>query len=135
SPLTFPTRRSSDLGGIAQAVRITREEVQSAWDWVKHSLHPYRAHAFAGGPDGTSIGGRQVALRPDVIIIRNERGDFEVEVIESRRFALRVNPVYRQLVGQLQAARSAGASAPAMSDDERQHIRQYVTRAKFFIDN
>ncbi|TME27639.1 MAG: RNA polymerase factor sigma-54 [Chloroflexi bacterium] len=123
------------FGDIAQALRITREEVQAAWDWVKQSLNPAPANAFAAGPDGTSIGGRQVALRPDVIILKNERGDFEVEVIESRRFSLRVNPVYRQLVGQLQAARSAGAAAPAMSDDERQHIRQYVTRAKFFIDN
>jgi RNA polymerase sigma-54 factor len=122
-------------GDVAQALRITREEVQSAGDWVKQSLNPYPAHAFAAGPDGTSIGGRQVALRPDVIIRKNERGDFEVEVIESRRFSLRVNPVYRQLVGQLQAARSAGAAAPAMTEDERQHIRQYVTRAKFFIDN
>ena len=123
------------FGDIAQALRATREDVQHAWEWVKQSLNPYPAHAFAAGPDGTSIGGRQVALRPDVIIVRNERGDFEVEVIESRRFSLRVNPVYRQLVGQLQAARSAGARAPTMTDDERQHIRQYVTRAKFFIDN
>src|SRR5207245_2904414 len=87
------------------------------------------------GIEPWGIGGRQVALRPDVIIVRNEKGEFEVEVIESRRFSLRVNPVYRQLVGQLQAARSAGAAAPPMTDDERQHIRQYVTRAKFFIDN
>jgi RNA polymerase sigma-54 factor len=123
------------FGDIAQALRISREDVQHGWDWVKTSLNPYPAHAFAAGPDGTSIGGRQVALRPDVIIVRNEKGDFEVEVIESRRFSLRVNPVYRQLVGQLQAARSAGAVAPTMTDDERQHIRQYVTRAKFFIDN
>jgi len=123
------------FGDIAQAFRITREEVQTAWDWVKQNLNPYPAHAFAAGPDGTSIGGRQVALRPDVIIRRNEREDFEVEVIESRRFSLRVNPVYRKLVADLQAARSAGAQAPQMTDDERQHIRQYVTRAKFFIDN
>src|SRR2546427_9585050 len=95
------------FGDIAQALRITREDVQQKWDWVKQSLNPYPAHAFAAGPDGTSIGGRQVALRPDVIIFRNEKGEFEVEVIESRRFSLRVNPVYRQLVGQLQAARSA----------------------------
>jgi RNA polymerase sigma-54 factor len=123
------------FGDIAQALRISREDVQLAWDWVKQSLNPYPAHAFAAGPDGTSIGGRQVALRPDVIIVRNEKDEFEVEVIESRRFSLRVNPVYRQLVGQLQAARSAGAATPTMTDDERQHIRQYVTRAKFFIDN
>jgi RNA polymerase sigma-54 factor len=123
------------FGDIAQALRVTREEVQKSWDWVKESLNPHPAHAFAAGPDGTSIGGRQMTLRPDVIIHKNERGDFEVDVIESRRFSLRVNPVYRQLVGQLQAARSAGAQAPSMTDDERQHIRQYVTRAKFFIDN
>ena len=123
------------FGDIAQALRVTREEIQHVWDWVKKSLNPAPANAFAAGPDGTSIGGRQVALRPDVIIVKTEKGDFEVEVIESRRFSLRVNPVYRQLVGQLQAARSAGAQPPTMTDDERQHIKQYVTRAKFFIDN
>ena len=120
---------------IAQALRVTREDVQAAWDYIKDNLNPFPAHAFTAGPDGTSIGGRQVALRPDVIILRNDQGDFDVEVIESRRFSLRVNPVYRQLVGQLQAARVAGNDAPQMDEKERQHIREYVTRAKFFIDN
>jgi len=123
------------FGDIAQALRVTREDVQAAWDYIKDNLNPFPAHAFTAGPDGTSIGGRQVALRPDVIILKNEQGDFDVEVIESRRFSLRVNPVYRQLVGQLQAARAAGSDAPQMDDKERQHIREYVTRAKFFIDN
>jgi RNA polymerase sigma-54 factor len=123
------------FGDIAQALRITREEVQAAWDYIKESLNPFPAHAFAAGPDGTSIGGRQVALRPDVIIVKSEQSDFEVEVIESRRFSLRVNPVYRQLVGQIQAARTAKLEAPQMDDREKQHIREYVTRAKFFIDN
>ncbi len=123
------------FGDIAQALRITRDDVQAAWDYIKENLNPFPAHAFAAGPDGTSIGRRAVGLRPDVIILKNEAGNFEVEVIESRRFSLRVNPVYRQLVAQLQAARKAGAAALPMSDDERQHIREYVTRAKFFIDN
>lgn len=123
------------FGDIAQALRITREEVQAAWDYIKDNLNPFPAHAFAAGPHGEAIGGKQAALRPDVIIVRSEEGDFEVEVIESRRFSLRVSPVYRQLVGQLQAARSAGQAAPPLSDQERQHIRDYVTRAKFFIDN
>jgi len=123
------------FGDIAQALRITRDEVQDAWDYIKDNLNPYPANAFAAGPDGMSIGGRQAALRPDVLIVRTEQGNFEVEVIESRRFQLKVNPVYRQLVGELQAARSAGSVAPSMSDQERQHIREYVTRAKFFIDN
>lgn len=125
------------FGDIAQALRITREEVQQAWDYIKESLNPYPAHGFAAGPDGASIGGREVGLRPDVIIFKDEDGEFQVEVIESRRFSLRVNPVYRQLVGQLQAARREGGASETlpMSDQERQHIRDYVTRAKFFIDN
>lgn len=124
-------------GDIAQALRITREEVQAASDYVKEFLNPFPAHGFAAGPGGTSVGGREVGLRPDVIIVKNENGEFQVEVIESRRFSLRVNPVYRQLVGQLQAARREGSASEtlAMSDQERQHIRDYVTRAKFFIDN
>ena len=123
------------FGDVAQALHITRDEVQAAWDYIKASLNPYPAHAFAAGPDGTSIGGRQATLRPDVIIVKSEEKGFDVEVIESRRFSLRVNPVYRQLVGQIQAARTAKAEAPAMDDREKQHIREYVTRAKFFIDN
>lgn len=123
------------FGDIAQALRISRDEVQDAWDYIKDNLNPYPANAFAAGPDGLSIGGRQATLRPDVLIVRNDQDAFEVDVIESRRFQLKVNPVYRQLVGELQAARSAGTSAPSMSDQERQHIREYVTRAKFFIDN
>ena len=119
---------------IAQELRISREQVQAAWEYVKTNLTPFPAHAFAAGPAG-ELGGQRSGLRPDVIIARSEDGEFEVEVIESRRFSLRVNPVYRELVGQLQAARGGDASAPVMSDKERQHIREYVTRAKFFIDN
>jgi len=122
------------FGDISQALRISREEVQAAWEYVKRSLNPFPANAFAQGPGG-DLRGERIALRPDVIIARNEDGGFEVEVIESRRFMLRVNPVYRQLVGQLQAARSGQAAAPEINDQERQHIREYVTRAKFFIDN
>ncbi|MGH2499949.1 MAG: RNA polymerase factor sigma-54 [Candidatus Limnocylindria bacterium] len=120
---------------IAHALRTGRDDVQEAWDYIKENLNPFPAHAFAAGPDGAGIGTREAALRPDVIISRNDQGSFEVEVIESRRFSLRVNPVYRQLVAELQAARAAGSSSARMSDEERHHIREYVTRAKFFIDN
>ncbi|MBU6423474.1 MAG: RNA polymerase factor sigma-54 [Chloroflexi bacterium] len=125
------------FGDVAQALRISREDVQSAWEWVKANLNPYPANAFAAGPAG-DLAGQRTALRPDVLIFKNEEDEFEVEVVESRRFSLRVNPVYRQLVGQLQAARASAAGAtpaPSMNDQERQHIREYVTRAKFFIDN
>jgi RNA polymerase sigma-54 factor len=122
------------FGDIAQALRISREEVQAAWEYVKTNLTPFPAQAFASGPAG-ELNSERTGLRPDVIIARNEEGAYEVEVIESRRFSLKVNPVYRELVGQIQAARGSGGASPDMNDKERQHIREYVTRAKFFIDN
>ena len=122
------------FGDIAQAMRISRDDVQTTWEWIKADLNPYPAHAFAQGPGG-EMGSQHSGLRPDVIITRNDDGEFEVEVVESRRFSLKVNPVYRELVGKIQAARSGDTPAPQMNDQERQHIREYVTRAKFFIDN
>jgi RNA polymerase sigma-54 factor len=125
------------FGEIAQAFRISREEVQEAWDFIKTNLNPFPAHGWAIGPEGV-VGEREVSLRPDVLIRRTETGDYEVEVIESRRFMLRVNPVYRDLVRQIHAARGSGgngSTGPQLDDKARHHVREYVTRAKFFIDN
>jgi RNA polymerase sigma-54 factor len=121
------------FGEIASALHISREDVQDALDFIKSNLTPYPAHGFALGPEG-AVGTQETALRPDVMIRKNEQGDYEVEVIESRRYTLRVNPLYRDLVGRMQVARGSGDGVE-LGDKERQHIREYVTRAKFFIDN
>src|ERR1700704_6341710 len=42
------------FGDVAQALRVTRDEVQAAWDYIKDNLNPHPAHAFAAGPGGTS---------------------------------------------------------------------------------
>jgi RNA polymerase sigma-54 factor len=66
-------------------------------------------------------------ILPDVIVTRTVDG-FEVEVVESKRFALRINSMYRTLSTSL-------GSGSALSAEEREHIRQYVHRAKLFIAN
>src|SRR2546429_7511462 len=52
------------FGDIAQALRISREDVQHGWDWVKQSLNPYPAHAFAAGPGRPSLRPGAGAPRP-----------------------------------------------------------------------
>src|SRR6185437_1968770 len=70
---------------------------------------------------------------PDVIISRKAQADgatvFEVEVIESKRFFLRVNPAYTQVF------KESKAQPSALSEDERQHVQHYVMRARLFIAN
>src|SRR5207248_1344664 len=71
---------------------------------------------------------RQMYILPDVIITRGQDG-LEVEVVESKRFMLRVSPIYSRLSGELHRP-DAG-----LSPEERKHIQQYVGRAKLFIAN
>jgi RNA polymerase sigma-54 factor len=117
----------TDLGerrfaAIASALQVTQDDVIAAWEFVKINLHPYPTSAFSAaiGSQGRTI------VRPDVLI-RAIDGELQVEVVESRRFALRVDPTYARL--------SAGMRSAEATEQDRQHVREYVGRARFFIDN
>ena len=108
---------------VAAAVGATQREVVAVWEFVKGNLNPYPTAAFtaAVSPDAS-----RPIIRPDVII-RETDGELAVEVVESRRFSLHVAPIYSSLSSKLRSAET--------TEDEKQHVRQYVGRAKFFIDN
>jgi RNA polymerase sigma-54 factor len=107
---------------IAAALGVSSHDVVAAWEFVKSNLHPYPAAAFHVATSGS---GRPI-LRPDVLI-RVVDGEIQVEVVESRRFSLRVDATYARL--------SAGMRSADASEADRQHVREYVGRARFFIDN
>lgn len=116
-----------DLGerrfaAIASALGVTQGDVIAAWEFVKVNLHPYPTSAFSA-----AIGSQtRTIIRPDVLI-RAVDDELQVEVVESRRFALRVDPTYARL--------SAGMRSAEATEQDRQHVREYVGRARFFIDN
>src|ERR1051326_6371507 len=72
---------------------------------------------------------RAICIAPDVTITRGQDGTFEVDVVESRRFELRINPIYIRL------AADVSRSAAKLNADEMKHIQLYVGRAKLFIAN
>jgi len=109
---------------IASSLGVTQDEVLQAWEFVKVNLHPYPTSAFT-----TAVGSRDRArtiVRPDVLI-RSLDGELTIEVVESRRFSLRVDPIYARL--------SAGMRSAQASESDREHVREFVGRARFFIDN
>ena len=63
-----------------------------------------------------------------MVVRRAEKG-FEVLVVESGRFVLRVNDFYRNLHREMQRNKQR------FSEEERQHTSQYVERAELFIRN
>jgi RNA polymerase sigma-54 factor len=122
------TDHLADLGerrfrDVAARLAVSQREVIACWEFIKANLNPYPTSAFIAA---VSTDGSRSIIRPDVMI-REIDGELVVEVVESRRFSLRVAPIYSSL-----SARLRGSEA---TEDEKQHVRDYVGRAKFFIDN
>jgi RNA polymerase sigma-54 factor len=107
---------------IATALGVDQAAVIECWEFIKANLNPYPASAFTAE---VSTGARTI-LRPDVII-RVVDGELQVEVVESRKFSLRVAPIYSNLSSRLRSGDT--------SEADKEHVREYVGRAKFFIDN
>ncbi|MDQ6669395.1 MAG: RNA polymerase factor sigma-54 [Chloroflexota bacterium] len=115
------------FGRIAHELKISQQEVADVWEFVKTKLNPHPAHGFSS-TNASDRDTRAMYVIPDVVISKGP-DEFEVEVVESRRFQLRVNPMYTRLSADLQR------SSAAMNPDEKRHVQQYVGRAKLFIAN
>ncbi|MGH2486466.1 MAG: RNA polymerase factor sigma-54, partial [Ktedonobacterales bacterium] len=81
-----------------------------------------------------STGGETATpVSPDVIITRKVLADgghaFDIEVVESKRFYLRLNPSYSQIYNAI------SSRAMTLSETERRHIQHYVARARLFMAN
>jgi RNA polymerase sigma-54 factor len=110
-------------GAIAQTLSISYEDVVAARDFLRDHLRPYPLgqSARSGGDEETGY------LTPDVVI-REEQGNYIAEVVESHRFFLRLNPLYQQL------SRAATRAEP-VTDQEREHLSTFVSRAQLFLTN
>ncbi len=111
-------------GAIAQMLGISYEEVVQARDFMRQYLRPFPLErtSDSGSPNETTF------LSPDVII-RIEGEALIAEVVESRRNFLRLNPMYQDL------SRAVMEGAESVSDDEREHLRTFVSRARLFLTN
>jgi RNA polymerase sigma-54 factor len=118
-------------GFIAQQMGISVDDVHAAREFIKKYLNPFPAEGHAGEINGVQMrsgGAKAGYVVPDVIISERE-GQYEVEVVESKRFYLKVNPMYQKLSSEM-----TGPVTDA-SESDREHVRQYVARAKFFMSN
>lgn len=115
---------------IGQQLGVNPEEVEDAWEFIKSKLNPHPAQGSDGVPTRSGRRPVQGYVIPDVIISEREDGKgFDVEVVESRRFALSVNSMYQSLLNKV------GRDGAQYSDEDRDHIQHYVSRAKMFIAN
>lgn len=113
-----------DLGGrrfthITRQLHISSEQVEAVRTFVRQHLWPYPAQAFQS--DGAPSQ-RTRYRTADIAIIENDE-QFSVEVLHSPRRLLRLNPLYQDLA----------RHAAALDENERQHVQEYVARARVFL--
>jgi RNA polymerase sigma-54 factor len=119
-------------GQIALALGTTTESIHQVSDFIKRNLNPFPGR---GHLDANLSGGGESAtpVLPDVIISKKVlpggNHTYEVEIVESKRFYLRINSSYSQLYSTISSRQAH------LSEDERRHIQHYVTRARLFIAN
>ncbi len=118
---------SHKYGYIARQLHTTPEKVSEARNFIKENLTPFPSQDSRVGRTWRSPS-RSVFVSPDVVISERE-GKLDVEVMESRQFELRLSSAYLRMARQLET------SPNSFSEDERRHVREYVTRTKLFISN
>ncbi|HEY3078385.1 MAG TPA: RNA polymerase factor sigma-54 [Chloroflexota bacterium] len=110
------------LEAIARLLRVPVAEVDAAARFVRAHLNPFPAQGHAGTEAVAEA--RATYTWPDAAVVEID-GSFVVEVVEARRLELRLSSAYAEMVRQ----------AAAMDEAERQHVQQYATRAKLFVQN
>lgn len=111
---------------VAKDLDVRVAEVKEAQEFVKANCYPYPGERYRLDQGGDKVSPSEVA-RPDVIIRHTEEG-FTVELCRRDAFTLRVNAFYDDLRRQMRRASSG------YSDRSREHVRNYVSRAKLFIE-
>ena len=129
-PLAFPLidRYLEHLGHnqfqeIAHQLKVPEPEVRQGYLYIRRMLHPYPAYIYRS--QDMHMVSDAVYIRPDVIIRKGENG-FEVELMEERRYTIRVEADHSSKAERLQAEHT--------NSDIQRYMYPHRVRAKFFVD-
>ncbi len=106
---------------IARQLKVTEQEVRQGYIYIRNMLHPHPAYIYRS--QDLRVGSDAAYIRPDVIIRKGENG-FEVELMEEKRYKIRVGANYHDQV----------RPAELTSNDIRHYMYPQRVRAKFFVD-
>lgn len=136
------------FGKLARQLGITPADIEVARNFIRDRLNPHPLQMSEARSWGTPTDSPLVS--PDIIVRIDDDEDLLVEVVDSRYNYLRMNGVYSDLLARISrhatvVKRDGGdegleeevveQAAEAMNGDERDHVRQYTSRARLFMSN
>lgn len=112
---------------LSRALGIPVEKTRQTLDFVREQLNPYPANQFRPPWAFKPVNARST-VRPDVTIRRTEVG-YEVEIAGGEALVLGVTPHYREAYNRIKTLNGH------VTQEEKQHVTEYVERAELFIKN
>lgn len=119
-------------GQLARRFGVTHDDIVAVRDFIRTHLRPYPiAEEVDVAPWERQSGPGFIA--PDVVVRPGKEPDsLDIEVVESRRFRLSINPLYREIAQHLAAGQAGGAPLTA---DDTAHVHAHVNRARQFLSH
>ncbi len=108
---------------IARQLKVTEQEIRQGSLYIRHALHPYPAYIYRS--QDMHMSSDAVYIRPDVIIRKGENG-FEVELMEEKRYSIRVETD--------QPGKTERQPTEPVNNDIQRYMYPHKVRAKFFVD-
>ncbi len=109
---------------IAHALNVPPRMIEAELHFIGKVLHPFPAHGYDPDLSGMATGAPPV--RPDVVIRRTPRG-FGCDIVERRRWEVRVSSSYDQAQQMIKQGRLP------VSERERDQVHSAVENAKTLI--
>jgi RNA polymerase sigma-54 factor len=103
-------------GALARQLGVTREDVLGAREWIRSRLRPYPVPLAPDTPVR-----RPPAIVPE-IAVRAVDGGLAVDLLEPRRFGLRISASYER------------ADAASLRPDQRASVGEQLARGRAFLD-
>lgn len=133
------------FGKLARQLGVSPEDIEIARDFIRDRLNPHPLQLQEARSWGSPTDSPLVS--PDVIV-KIDNGDLLVEVVDSRYNYLRMNGIYGDLLTRISRQaqeevkstegleeKEAKQAVADMNPEERDHIRQFSSRARLFISN
>lgn len=117
-------------GHIANQLGVDYDDVIEARDFIRNHLRPFPIADISEVEHWRSVSDTPF-IAPDIVITAREDNphDFDVTVAESRRAALRINPMYSEM------AEQSAQPDTGVNGDEADHVKSYVNRARAFTSH
>jgi RNA polymerase sigma-54 factor len=116
---------------MAQDLGVDYDTVMKAREFIRSHLRPYPiSERTDQAPWERQTG--PGAMAPDVIVRPSkDEASYEIDIAESKRFRLSINPVYDELAHKLVSEEAAKRAR--VSGEESQHVHAHVRRAQAFL--